>query len=155
MTQDVLTAHQRTHHLMVSGCHFPQLISLAVFLSDSVMGDEISSKAKDHELNFSQEWHENRKMEMKKMNGWRGIEKGNGKKEVRDRLKYFVLLFEGEWKQRETGGRDENKWNVWLGENSRDWNKEGWKEGVCTHSSLLSGLAASLLAEPVVAIAYG
>lgn len=73
----------------------PQLISLAVFLLDSVMGDEISSKAKD--LNFSQERHENRKMEIKKMmNSWTGMERGKEKKvKHQDRLKYFVLLLEG------------------------------------------------------------
>lgn len=76
---------------MVSGCHFPQLISLAVFLSDSVMGDEISSKAKDHELNFSQERHDNRKMEMKKE--WmEGDRKGEWKKRSERQIEIFCAF---------------------------------------------------------------
>lgn len=103
MTQDVHWAHQWTHHLVVSGCQF--LISLAwLYFSQSVWwGDEIRRKATDYKQNLSQKEHENRKMDMKKMERWSG-----------------------------------------QGDNSRGWNEEGWKERVWTHSSVLSGLAASL-----------
>lgn len=136
VTRDVHTTHQWTHHLMVSGCQFPRLISLATFLSQTawwVM--RASGEAGDHELSFGQEWCRTRKKD-----------RGGLKKRKEERqIEIFVLMFEGEWKQRAVWGRREkNKWTVWLGEKSRDWNREGWEEGVCIRSSLLSGLAASL-----------
>ena len=86
MTRDVHTAHQWTHHLMVAGCQFPELISLAAFLpSDSVIGGERSGEAEDHELSFSQEWRGERKER------WRRIKKGEEKRETNWNILCFCL----------------------------------------------------------------